>query len=523
MPTARPRLLVAAGLAVAGAIAIGVAAVGLAGVSGDDDTEEWRPVLHFTPSQNWMNDPNGPLEVDGRFHLFYQYNPDGDLWGNIGWGHAVSDDTLRWDERGVAIPADDTTMIFSGSAVHDAHDTSGRCGEAGCIVAVYTEHVVDEESTLTTQRQSVAFSHDGGETFEPYEGNPVIDIDHSEFRDPNVFWHEPSRHWVMTVALPVEREVALYRSPNLLDWEHTSTFGPAGFTGGIWECPTLVELPVEGEPDETAWLMKIDHNPGHLTGGSGAQYFVGRFDGVTFEPDDSPEEVRWVDHGPDFYCAMPFSHSVDEQGRRTWIAWMSNWEYASDVPTAPWRGAMTLPRTMDLIRDGEVLALRQSPVPSLDALRTNGWAYDGDDLATVADLVRDDGVAGDTLDIVARIHPGDADEIAIGVRTGEDEATVVGYDARRGALFVDRRHSGTVDFHPDFGGVHTAPVAMGGDPIELRIVVDRSSVEVFAAGGRVVFTELVFPDPGSVGVELHSSGDTGPVSLEVWELDTGDD
>jgi fructan beta-fructosidase len=491
-------------------------------VAGGGGHERYRPGYHYTPSEHWMNDPNGPILHDGEYHLFYQYNPEGNLWGNISWAHATSQDLVRWEEHGVAIPAERDTMIFSGSAVHDAENTTGECGDDGCLVAIYTGHRIEPETTLTRQTQDLAFSHDGGDTWVPFEGNPVIDIEQAEFRDPNVFWHEPTAHWILSVALPLERQVQLYRSPNLIDWELVSTFGPMGATDGIWECPVLLPLPVDGDQDRVRWVMKVDHNPGHVTGGSGAQYFVGDFDGTTFTAEAEHTYPRWLDHGPDFYCAMPFSGAVDEQGRHTWIAWMSNWEYASQLPTHPWRGAMTLPHSIALSDDGDTARLVRQPVGAVATLRERHWTFEEPAVEHLATRVRDDGVAGDALEIVARIDPGEADEVGLRVRVGEGESTTIGYDVDGGEVFVDRRSSGDVSFSAAFPGVYAAPVGLEDGVLDLHVFVDRSSVEVYAEGGRVMLTQLVFPSPESLGVEVYANGGTtGRAVLDVWELRPG--
>jgi fructan beta-fructosidase len=514
-PGRRPVIFLALGLIISGCAVLG---------DGDGDPatgpEPFRPAFHFTPERNWMNDPNGPLYLDGRWHLFYQYNPEGDQWGVISWGHAVSDDLLHWDEQGVAIPAEDDLMIFSGSAVVDRADTSGLCDAAErCVVALYTGYRVEPAAPeRAVQTQDLAYSTDGGDTWAQYAGNPVVDLDAPDFRDPNVTWHEPSQRWVMAVALPIERQVLFYGSADLRNWEPLSSFGPLGATDGIWECPVLLELPVDGDPDDTRWVLKVDHNPGHVTGGSGAQYFVGHFDGERFEvegPDDGP---RWLDHGPDFYCAMQFSGEPADDGRRTWIAWMSNWDYAADVPTGPWRGAMTLPQVVGLTRTDDTVRLVQHPLPGIDALRGEHRRVEGDP-TTVADALATGDPAGDSFEANLRVEVGDADEVALRVRVGDDEETLVGYDASAGVVFLDRTRSGDVGFHPSFPGRYTAPLSADDGVVELRVFVDRSSVEVYDARGLAVITALIFPDPASEGIGLHTAGGpSGPIELDLWPL-----
>jgi fructan beta-fructosidase len=483
------------------------------------DTPQWRPEVHYTPAVNWMNDPNGPVHVDGRYHLYYQYNADGILWGNISWGHAVSDDLVQWEELPLALPAALPNMVFSGSAVLDATNTSGLCDEPGCVIAVYTGLVVDPAAQLTLQDQRIAASNDGGSTFEPYAGNPVIDYDLVDFRDPNVFWHEPTSRWVMVVALPIDRKILFLTSEDLIRWTEVSEFGPTGATEGLWECPVLMDLPVDGNPDDRRWVLKIDHNPGHVTGGSGAQYFVGDFDGTTFTaPTGAPP--RWVDFGADFYCAMPFTGEPGAEQRRTWIGWMSNWDYAADVPTHPWRGAMTLPREVTLTtRAGEPdeVMLTQRPPASLEDRRVDGRRYEGPDLSAIAAAVDADG-GGDVLDVLFEVEVGAA--TAVGVDLAVDGESAVRVRFENGELSLDRSQAGHPDLPPSFAAVHRAPLDLLDGRLTLRIVLDRSSVEVFADDGRVVLTDLIFPAEDARRLAVVAEGSpTGPASLDVWRLD----
>lgn len=520
-------------LAAAVFVVVAVAVVGIVWVGGEPDDHDdvtaphddpYRPVVHFTAEENWLNDPNGPVYLEGEYHLFFQYNPDGTQWGNIGWGHALSTDQIAWTELPMALPATETTMTFSGSAVHDRNDTSGLCGDdpERCLVAIYTGHRIDPASELVRQDQNLAVSRDGGGSWEPYEGNPVLESPLPDFRDPNVLWHEPSDSWIMVVALPTERQVHFYRSEDLRNWELVSEFGPSGLTEGIWECPVLLELPVDGDADASRWVLKVDHNPGHVTGGSGAQYFVGGFDGVAFRLADDVDHSspRWVDHGPDFYCAMPWSHEpTDDLDGRTWVAWMSNWDYASATPGHGWRGAMTLPRVVSLSSIDDGIALTQEPVAALARYRSEHRHFAAGDLASLAAAVNEERPRGSVLDIELRMEPGDADAVELRVRVGVDSAVSIRYSAAERMLHVDRRTSGEVGFHPSFAGVFAAPVVLDDGPLHLRVVVDRSSVEVFGPDGRSSITALVFPDADAVGVEMRvEGGDGGAGSLDLWRL-----
>jgi fructan beta-fructosidase len=473
-----------------------------------------RPRYHFTPERNFMNDPNGLVYFEGEYHLFYQHNPFGDTWGHMSWGHAVSPDLVGWRHLPVALHEEDGVMIFSGSAVVDQHNTSGLCGPAPsripCLVAIYTGHGHGK------QTQNLASSRDRGRSWAKYPGNPVLDIGSKDFRDPKVFWHEPTGRWVMLAALAEERKVRFYGSPDLKTWTALSDFGPAGYTAGQWECPDLFELDVEGEPGRRRWMLDVDVNPGAPLGGSADQYFVGSIDGTTFRNDNPRERVLWADHGKDFYASLSWSDLPASDSRRIWIAWMGNWQYANQDPTTPWRGMFTLPRALRLIPTAEGLRLGQEPVAELKALRGQHWSIPAREVAGSVTLAP----VGDALEIVAELAAGSAASFGLKLRKGGSDETIVGYDVAAGELFVDRRRSGNVGFHRDFPGRHAAALVLDGGRLRLHAFVDRSSVEVFAGGGRTVITDRIFPDPASQGVEAWAEGGAAAlVALEAWRLD----
>ena len=489
-------------------------------------TERYRPQYHFTPAANWMNDPNGLVYYDGEWHLFYQHNPFGTRHGHIGWGHAVSTDLVHWKHLPVAIPHDSVEGVWSGSAVVDWQNTSGF-GQGGKppLVALYTGF--DESSKR--QAQSLAYSTDRGRTWTRYAQNPVLTLDLGlpDFRDPKVFWHAPSRRWVMVVSLPTEHKVRLYGSPNLKRWSLLSEFGPAGATGGVWECPDLFEVPVDGNPQHTRWVLVVNLNPGGIAGGSATQYFVGRFDGDRFTADEPVPRtanpgapgVRWGDYGKDLYATVSWSDVPRADGRRIWIGWMSNWQYAGDIPTSPWRSAMSLPRTVALKTTAHGIRLVQQPVTELEQLRGAPKRVAPQTITTGVTPLAAQGIAGKAMEIAAEFEPGTAREFGLKVRTGNGEETVIGIDPRAGQLIVDRTHSGQVAFHPDFSARETAPLPVENGRVRLRIFVDWSSVEVFGGDGRVVITDQIFPAPESEGVQLYAIGGTARlVSLEAWPL-----
>jgi fructan beta-fructosidase len=485
-------------------------------------TERYRPRYHFTPAMNWMNDPNGLVFFDDEYHLFYQHNPFGITWGHMSWGHAVSPDLVHWEHLPVAIPEEDGVMAFSGSAVVDWRNTSGFGGGGRSpLVAVYTGHREGHQS------QYLAYSRDRGRTWTTYEGNPVLDRGMADFRDPKVFWYEPERRWIMVVALPQEYRISFYASPDLKQWTHLSDFGPAGATGGIWECPDLFELPVDGDSADTRWVLIVNLNPGAVAGGSGTQYFVGRFDGTTFVPDPPPtgaagggeSAVLWADYGQDFYAAVSWSDIPPEDGRRVWIGWMNNWLYGQDIPTTPWRSAQSLPRALALRSTPAGIRLVQEPVEELRGLRGRRRTVPPQAIREGSLSLAPHGVRGAALELIAELDAGTAAEVGLRVRTAPGEETLIGVDVASHTLFVDRTRSGDTGFHPDFGGRQTAPLPLAEGRVRLHVFLDASSVEVFAAGGLTVITDQVFPSPTSDGVELYARGGTARLlSLEAWPL-----
>ena len=465
--------------------------------------QQYRPQFHFTPAKNWINDPNGLVYYEGEYHLFYQHNPFGDQWGHMSWGHAVSTDLMHWEEQDVALPEEDGIMIFSGSAVVDKQNTSGLGSEENPpMVAIYTGHHDSEENPKQDQR--IAYSTDNGRSWTKYEGNPVIDEEMENFRDPKVIWHEETEKWIMVVALPTQYKVRFYSSDNLIDWEMESEFGPAGGTGGIWECPDLFKLPVDGSNGVSRWVLQVDMNPGAVAGGSGGQYFVGDFDGSEFtESQETKGETHWVDYGKDFYAVQSYSNTPD--GRRIWLAWMNNWNYAGDIPTSPWRGAMTIPRKVGLVASDEGPRLTQSPVEELEGIATGTQQFE--QMVLSDEVYTNEKLEGTTYKIEAEVNVDDAQQFGFNLRKGAEEQTVVGYDAQKEELYVDRRNSGDVSFHEDFAAdVQTAPLTIEGGTITLEIVVDRSSVEVFANDGVRSITNRIFPSESSTGIELFSEG-----------------
>ena len=460
--------------------------------------EYFRPAFHHTPLYGWMNDPNGMFYKDGVWHLYYQYNPYGSKWQNMTWGHSTSEDLIHWNNNHpVAIAPDALGSIFSGSAVVDHNNTAGF-GE-NAIVVMYT-------SADRNQTQSLAYSTDNGETFTKYPGNPIVTTT-SEARDPNMFWHEPTQKWILILAHALDKEMLIYSSPNLIDWTFESSFGKGeGAQGGVWECPDLFELKVPGT-NETKWVLICNINPGGPFGGSAAQYFIGDFDGHTFTADMDQSGVvptKWMDYGKDHYATVSWSNAPDN--RRTVIGWMSNWQYAPEVPTRQFRSANTLPRDLSLFRDpdGE-LFLASAPSPEVDALR--GKMTQNIKSLTLNSTGKKVALPADGLcEIAMDIDARNARSVRMELSNNDGDRVVMYYDPAKQTLSFDRRNSGEKSFSYDFPAVVKTPTFENNGHISLRIFVDKASVEVFEKNGRFVMTNLVFPEKPYTSLTISADG-----------------
>ncbi|TCV93345.1 levanbiose-producing levanase [Luteibacter rhizovicinus] len=492
----------------------------IASVRADNDgpaTEQWRPAIHYTPARNWMNDPNGLIWHDGVYHLFYQYNPSASHWGNMSWGHATSSDLVHWKEQPVAMANNTREEIFSGSIVFDKRNTSGLAVNGKpALVAVYTS-VFKEGSGHESgvQAQSLAYSTDNGRTWKAYAKNPVLTLrpESKNFRDPKVSWYAPGGYWLMTTVVADAHVVKIYKSSNLIDWEFLSDFGPAGVAGNgvLWEMPDLFPLPLDGDANRPMWVMLVNINPGSIAGGSGVQYFVGTFDGKTFNAENLPvqgadlSEHRWLDHGADYYAAGTFADAPD--GRRVTIAWMSNWDYADRVPTSPWRGAMALPRDLALRTIDGVPRLVSTPAREYLAL-VNGVAASRWKALTVRSTTKPLDLANRTapqdIDLVVEPYTAKRAGIVVAAAADGSRQTRVYYDTKAGTLTVDRTRSGDTDFSPKLSGRHIVYLPLNQGKIHLKVVLDKSSLEVFAADGRTVITDLVFPKAGDDRISLFA-------------------
>ena len=447
------------------------------------NTEKFRPAYHHTPAYGWMNDPNGMFYKDGVYHLYFQHNPYGSTWGNMNWGHSYSTDLVHWTYAGDAITPDAWGTVFSGSAVVDKDNSAGFGRNA--IVAFYTS--AKPTPWGDAQMQSIAYSTDDGKTFEKYPGNPVITSTEKDFRDPKVFWYAPGKHWVMMLA--VGQEMQIWSSADLKDWKYESSFGAKqGAHGGVWECPDLVELPVEGTK-EKRWVLICNINPGGPFGGSATQYFVGTFDGKKFT-NQFPTKTKWMDYGKDHYATVTFSNAPD--GRCVALGWMSNWQYAAVVPTKQYRSANTIARDLTLYRQGGDLLLKSAPSKEIEKARSTKKSvpqFNVSDSYEIASLL--DGNDG-AYEIEMEIKNNGAEKIAFTLQNAKGENVMMYYDTATRQFVMDRSNSGETSFSPDFPAMTVAPAA-DVDDIRLRLFVDRSSIEAFGDGGKFVMTNIVFP------------------------------
>ena len=456
--------------------------------------EKFRPLYHHTPAYGWMNDPNGMFYKDGVYHLYFQHNPYGSTWGNMTWGHSTTTDLVNWKFEGDAITPDAWGSIFSGSSVVDYENTAGF-GE-GAVIAFYTS----------------AKPSPWGDV-QMHENNPIVTSEKRDFRDPKVFWYAPGKHWVMILA--GGQEMDIYSSKNLKDWKYESSFGAKqGAHGGVWECPDLVELPVEGTK-EKRWVLICNINPGGPFGGNAAQYFVGTFDGKKFV-NEAPTQTKWMDWGKDHYATVTFNNAPD--GRCIALGWMSNWQYQGVLPTLQYRGSNTIARDLTLYRqDGELL-LRCAPSPEIEKARKENTIippFKVKDSYEIPILLADNEGA---YEINMTIKNAGASRISFTLENTKGEKVAMYYDVPRKQFVMDRTESGKTDFSPEFPALTVAPVP-DTDEINLRLFVDRTSIEAFGEGGKFVMTNQVFPsEPYNKMSFVSGRGSFSVKSMTVYRL-----
>lgn len=458
---------------------------------------DYRPAYHFSPARNWMNDPNGLVYYKGKYHLFYQYHPYGNTWGPMHWGHATSTDLFNWQDLPIAIAPDNTGTIFSGSAVADVSNTSGfKTGTEDPLVATYT-------LAGSQQHQAVAYSNDGGLSWLKYTANPVLpNPGIADFRDPKVFWNAARQKWYMVLA--AGNKVNIYSSSNLKSWSFESSFGETqGAHGGVWECPDLFELPVEGT-NSSKWVLLVSINPGGPNGGSATQYFVGDFDGKNFTALNN--DIAWLDYGTDSYAGVTFNNIPAGDGRRILVGWMSNWTYAERVPTTSWRGAMTTPRILSLKASGQNFILTSKPAEELTNYKANAEEIAIENPTATIDLKDNKIVKSGSYELNFKVDLSllTSSKITIG---NSIEKLVITINKAGRVIEIDRTNSGKTDFVSSFGRKITCPFTVKGTgQAEIQLLVDKTSVELFADGGEKVITALFFPNYQYNYIKLEGNG-----------------
>lgn len=469
-----------------------------------DNIERFRPIFHFSPDYGWMNDPNGMFYKDGVYHLCFQYNPYGSTWENMSWGHATTKDLITWTHKPDVLHRDGFGEIFSGGAIIDKNNDAGF-GE-GAIIAFYTNAGIG-------QMQCIAYSLDNGETFIKYKDNPILTSDIADFRDPKVFWHDDTNRWIM--LLSVDQHMEIYSSLNLLDWQYESSFGEKeGAHGGVWECPDLVQLAIENESDKR-WVLLCNINPGGPFGGSATQYFVGRFDGKTFI-NESPLKTKWMDFGKDYYATVTWTNAPEN--RTIALGWMSNWQYANQVPTQQFRSANSIPRDLVLFRDNNEIYLKSTPVTELDIFSKKGKIISDITVNKEYEIknIFPQITAAYTLEI--ELLCDDADTIGIELFNDKDDTVVFTIDIHKREFRMSRNKSGITDFDPTetFTNDTISPLYGGFEIISLLILVDTCSIEIFGNGGKFTMTNLVFPQEPYNNIRFFSKG--GAYTIDMLQL-----
>ncbi len=477
-------------------------------------TEQYRPQFHFSPDSMWMNDPNGMVYYEGEYHLFYQYHPNSTVWGPMHWGHAITTDLVHWEHLPIALYPDSLGTIFSGSAVIDWNNSSGLgSNENPPMVAIFTHHnhALEKTESNLFQYQSIAYSLDKGRSWTKYAGNPVIpNPGIRDFRDPKVSWYEAGQKWIMVLA--AQDRVMFYSSLDLIHWTMESDFGEdVGAHGGVWECPDLFPLKLNGEE---LWVLLVSINPGGPNGGSATQYFIGEFDGKQFHNKNTDDNPLWIDWGKDNYAGVTWSDVPSEDGRRIFLGWMSNWQYANKVPSERWRSAMTLPRELKLAEDENGYLLTSVPVAEVKELRKERTK-----LEPGTQKKMDIGPAlGDEpplfeIDLVFEYEPTESEdpetavEFGIIIESTLHEQMVIGFNTHSKQVFISRmQNSGKTAFSEDFTGMHTAPYHISEDgEIRFHAFIDLASIELFVDEGALAMTELCFPESGFQTISMYRS------------------
>ncbi|SFL31751.1 glycoside hydrolase family 32 protein [Halanaerobium salsuginis] len=474
--------------------------------------EKYRPQIHFSPVENWMNDPNGLVYYKEKYHLFYQYHPYSNVWGPMHWGHAISTDLLHWQHLPIALDPDKKNgMAFSGTAVVDFHNSSGFFKDKSGLVLIYTSTLPD--SAGGHQQQCIAYSQDDGLTWQKYKSNPVIkNKSKKDFRDPKVFWHQQTNKWIM--VLVAGDRVEFYNSSNLREWKYLSEFGQnRGSHGGVWECPDFFPLQLK---NHKYWILKVDVQQGAYAGGSGGQYFIGEFNGYDFVEINDFNQVNWLDCGQDFYAAQSWNELPENSGRKIWLAWMSNWDYANQVPTNIWKGAMSIPRYLELTKEKNIISLVQKPVKELEDLRCKEYIYKDLSVKKKGNLYFHN--LKNPLEIDTAISLDENTKFDI-IFEFKGNNLNLSYDNNTRQLILDRK-----DLSDGINSISKTKQITNLDnnnQIKLHIFIDWSSIEIFINEGKKVITALIFPEKVKLDLNFKNDGNSFLINnLKIYELES---
>lgn len=474
-----------------------------------------RPQVHFTPERYWINDPNGLIFHQGKYHLFFQHNPEGHAHRNMSWGHAVSEDLHNWTQLPLAIAHDNDEEIFSGSVVFDENNSSGfGSKENPPLVAVYTSAYKNRP----LQAQSLAYSLDGGLSWQKYSLNPVLNRGTSDFRDPKVFRYTNNgeNYWVMVTVEAVDHQVLFYRSENLKSWTLLSTFGPQGAVGGVWECPDLFPLELDANPNNVKWVLIVSLSPGGVYGGSGTQYFVGNFDGNVFTPDNFHEPITndkfglsqldWLDWGRDCYAGVTFNGLPSN--KRTLIAWMSNWEYVHSLPYSDWRNGMTIPRQLSLKSvEGKPQLFSAPQVPEGVCLVDAVELTLSQDKRRIFQLPESSHISIDV----------DRDTSFSTTIAGELGEIGISFNFLDGFIEIERPANSDV-FGDNFSSLERTNISLNAESIHIEIILDTESVELFLQGGLMTYTYLTYLGPNR-NIEFNAPREAVISSMSILDYE----
>ena len=495
----------------------------------NDDELMYRPNIHFAPQKNWMNDPNGMFYHKGKYHLYFQHNPNSNVWGPMHWGHATSENLIHWNEHPIALYPDKLGTIFSGSAVVDLENTSGFGSiENPPIVAIFTNHNSEEEKKGSElfQNQSIAYSLDDGYSWEKYNSNPVIkNPGVKDFRDPKVIWYEKDKKWILTLA--ASQVTKFYESKDLKNWNFVSSFGEGiGNHNGVWECPDLFELQVKGT-SKTKWVHLVSINPGGPNGGSATQYFIGDFDGKKFTIDEKFENQMkknhnfWTDFGRDNYAGVTYFNGTNNKFMKLYQGWMSNWQYAGLVPTKTWRSAMTLPRELELnYSDQGGYRLRSKIISQLEKNITKTLEVKDQLLNEKTIIAKDAMIDLSSTKIQMKLSDMEKTMYSFVLSNPQGDSLKFGYDHELRKFFIDRSKSGIVNFSKNFAPNSSyANRSDTTDDLNVVIILDKTSIELFYDNGDIVMTEIFFPKAPYKKLSLYYKGTkTSMKGLKIQEI-----